>query len=410
MKQIIVSVPEALSRWHHILQSISRPVETIPYTEGIQRIIAAPLQAKHAYPPYRKSPFDGYALGNGFTGNTFTVVATIGAGEVYDEPVGPTEAVRLMTGCAVPDYCGTVVMQEQVDRQDNTITVTSPIKEGENIIPIGEECQAGAMIAPVGTVLTSGLLAAAVGLGCHTMTVYKKVTVLLLTSGHELLSAEMALTKGKIYNSNKVLLKQLLLREGIATVTHYHVSDEPDKLDYEKRRVQELSQDADMIISTGGVSVGLFDTMPDIYASLGATQLYTRLTMRPGSASYGGYLRRSSGQIVPILGLSGNPAAAFNAYYLLGRPILRYLAGRANVQPVTTTCRLCGDIPKKQNPVDRYIQGVFSFPHGIPTFTPNQVLTSSALLGLAQTNALAMIPKGAPPCRDGDTVTVLLLE
>lgn len=410
MNQIIVSVPEALSRWHHILQSISRPVETIPYTEGIHRILATPLRAKHAYPPYRKSPFDGYALGKGFTGTTFTVIATIGAGEVYDKPVGPTEAVRLMTGCAVPDYCGTVVMQEQVERHGNRITITSPIEEGENIIPIGEECQADTMIAPPGTVLTSGLLAAAVGLGCHTMTVYKKIKVLLLTSGHELLSAEMALTKGKIYNSNKVLLKQLLLQEGTATVTHYHVSDEPHKLDYEKKRVSELSQDADMIISTGGVSVGLFDTMPDIYAALGATQVYTRLTMRPGSASYGGYLTRANGQIVPILGLSGNPAAAFNAYHLLGRPIFRHLAGHSDITPVTTTCRMCGDIQKKGNPVDRYIQGIFSFSHGLPTFTPNQVLTSSALLGLAQTNALAMIPKGAPPCHDGDTVTVLLLE
>lgn len=408
MKQDIVSVPEALRRWHAILQDITPDVETISYKEGRGRVTARPLVAAHPYPPYRKSPFDGYALGKGFTGNTFTVVATIGAGDVYDEPVGPTEAVRLMTGCAVPDYCDTVVMQEHVDRHGNTITVTTPVTAGENIVPIGEECQAGAVIAPAGTVLTSGLLAVAVGLGCHELHVTKTICVLLLTSGHELLAPDMALSKGKIYNSNGVMLRNLLAKEGTVSVTHYHVSDAPDVLAKEKAAVADLAAKADMIISTGGVSVGLFDTMPDIYTSLGTTQLYDRITMRPGSASYGGYIRRNSGRIVPILGLSGNPSAAFNAYHLLAIPVLRHLTGVAKPDFPVATCRMVGGV-HKENPVDRYIQGVFSFIDGQPTFTPNEVLTSSALLGISHTNALAMIPKGAPPSLDGDAVQVLLL-
>lgn len=408
MKQVTVSVPEAQCLWRLTLQSIRPAVETISYADGLGRITAAPLVATQPYPPYRKSPFDGYALGRGFTDRTFTVIATIGAGEVYDEPVRPDEAVRLMTGCAVPDDCATVVMQEHVTRDGDTLTVTIPVQAGENIIPIGEECQTGTVLAPPGTVLTSGLLAGAVGLGCHQILVYQLLRVLLLTSGHELIAPHMPLTKGKIYNSNGVMLRNLIASERTATVTHYHVSDAPERLDAETAAVQQLSQNADLIISTGGVSVGLYDTMPDMYAALGATQLYNRIAMRPGSASYGGYIRRENDRIVPILGLSGNPSAAFNAYHLLALPVLRRLSGiKKPVLPVAT-CRLQGDV-KKQNPVDRYVQGRISFIDGKPLFTPNQVLTSSALLGLGYTNGLAMIPKGTPPCRDGDSVQVLIL-
>lgn len=409
MKQVVVSAPEARRLWRVTLQDLTPAVEEISYADGLGRITAAPIVAAQPYPPYRKSPFDGYALGRGFTGQTFTVVATIGAGEIYDEPVGPNEAVRLMTGCAVPDYCDTIVMQEHVDRHGDTITVTKPVLPGENIVPIGEECQAGDVIAPAGTVLTSGLVAVAVGLGCHQLLVTKKIRVLLLTSGHELTAPYTPLTKGKIYNSNGVMLRNFLTQAGTAVVTHYHVSDAPAVLDREKKAVAALAADADLIISTGGVSVGLFDTMPDIYASLGATQLYNRITMRPGSASYGGYIRRKTGQIVPILGLSGNPSAAFNAYHLLALPVLRRLSGIPAPACPVATCRMRGGVPK-QNPVDRYVQGVFAFRDGEATFTPNEVLTSSALIGLSHTNALAMLPKGAPPCRDGDFVQALLLR
>ena len=408
MKQVIVTLAEAQTRWHETLQLHTLHTDSTPYTEALGSITAAPITAATPYPPYHKSPFDGYALGRGSTGQTFRVIATIGAGEIYDSPVAPDEAVRLMTGCAVPDYCDTVIMQEQVERHGETMTVTVPITHGANIVPVGEECPAGQEIAPAGSVLTSGLLAVAVGLGTSTFTVYPKVRVLLLTSGHEVIAPGEDLTKGKIYNSNGIFLQSLLTKEGTATVTHYHVSDEASKLAAEIQTVKALAATADMIISTGGVSVGLFDTMPVIYEALGATMLYNRISMRPGSASYGGYVQRAGGQIVPILGLSGNPSAAFNAYHLLAVPVLHRLSGRKDTAYPVVNCRMIGGV-HKENPVDRFIQGRLIYDHGEATFTPNQVITSSALLGLAQTNGLAMIPKGAQPCLAGDTVQVLAL-
>ena len=118
-----------------------------------------------------------------------------------------------------------------------------------------------------------------------------------------------------------------LLEAQGAAVTFYHVSDAPECLDAETEKVRALSRDADLIISTGGVSVGLYDTMPQIYERLGSVQLYNRITMRPGSASYDGVIQRDGVTRTIVLGLSGNPSAAFNAFQLLAIPILRQVNG-----------------------------------------------------------------------------------
>lgn len=211
---------------------------------------------------------------------------------------------------------------------------------------------------------------------------------------------------GQIYNSNAYLFQPLLEQYG-AEVTFYHVSDGPDQLSDEMAAVRRLARDKDLIVSTGGVSVGLYDTMPQIYQSLGAVQLYDRITMRPGSASYGGVIE-TDGRRTLILGLSGNPSASFNAFHLLAVPILRRLNGERNSEFPVITCHL-GDAIHKKNPVDRFVQGRLTYEQGQPIFTPNTTLTSSALLGLAHTNALAYIKKGTPPLPKGAPIEVIFL-
>ena len=402
----IVTITEARRRLHGALSSYQKEIEEVSTEDAVGRITAKDITAAHPYPPYRKSPFDGYALCS-HEKKTYDVIATIGAGIVYKGPVRPGQAIRLMTGCAVPDDCDTVIPQEYTVRQANRLEVTESIPPGSNIIPIGEECLEGAVIISKGTKLTAGAVSAAVGMGNIKFPVFSTPRVLFLTSGRELVLPGKKRHDGQIYNSNAYLFRPLLEAQG-AAVTFYHVSDGPDRLDDETEQVRRLSHDADLIISTGGVSVGLYDTMPKIYESLGAAQLYNRITMRPGSASYGGVIKKEDSKLTMILGLSGNPSAAFNAFELLAIPLLRQLNGEKNHDYPTITCRLSHAI-HKENPVDRFVQGQISFENGQAVFTPNTTLTSSALLGLARVNALGCIKKGTPPLPEGAPITAMLL-
>lgn len=404
-----LTLAEAAALWRGVLAHTTHTIEYVPPDTAWDRIAAADICAAHPYPPYRKSPFDGYALCLNGKERSYEVVATIGAGDHYDEPVLPGQAVRLMTGCAVPHGCQAVVMQESVLRRGNTIELTTIPQPGDNIIPIGEECQSGGVLLPQGTYLTGGAVSVAVAMGNTAIPVYKDVRVLLVTSGRELVMAGEERQYGQIYNSNAYLFQQLLRDEGIRSVAFCHVSDAPERLASEIKRVRELAADADLILSTGGVSVGLYDTMPQLFQHLGARELYRRIAMRPGSASYGGLIERKGGNAVPVLGLSGNPSAAFNAFHLLAVPVLRQLRGEEHGDFPVVSCRLNGNLTK-ENPVDRFIQGRLSVAQGRPVFTPNHVVTSSALLGLKATNALALRPKHSPPLTEGEEVPVLLLR
>ena len=402
----IVTITEARRRLRGALSSSQKEIETVSPETAVGRITAKDMTAAHPYPPYRKSPFDGYAICS-HDQKTYDVVATIGAGLVYDGPVLPGQAVRLMTGCAVPDDCDTVIPQEYTVLQNNRIKVTESIPHGSNIIPVGEECREGAVIIPKGTKLTAGAVSAAVGMGNATFPVFAKTKILFLTSGRELVLPGQKRHDGQIYNSNAYLFRPLLEAQG-AAVTFYHVSDAPECLDAETEKIRALSRDADLIISTGGVSVGLYDTMPQIYERIGSVRLYNRITMRPGSASYGGVIQRDTGKQTMVLGLSGNPSAAFNAFVLLALPIVRQINGEKNRDLPIVTCRLSHAI-HKENPVDRFVQGHISFEDGKAVFTPNTTLTSSALLGLAHVNALGCIKKGTPPLPEGAPIDAILL-
>ena len=298
-------------------------------------------------------------------------------------------------------------MQEQVvgsGEPGTTITIQGKYKCGDHIIPQGEECSAGTIVIPRGTEVTSTVQTVLTGLGLTEVAVNAMPRVLVLTSGHEVIEPGESLTAGKIYNSNRAMICGLLEDLGFRKITHYHVSDAPEELESEINHVLQLSEDADIIISSGGVSVGLFDTMPLIYEKLGAKSIYARIQMRPGAASYGAVTPK--GQI--IFGLSGNPGAAFNGWHLIVAPTLKRYKGLANWTTPVVACVMDSEIFKR-NAFDRYVQGKVIFSGGVPRFVANRHFNSSSMLGLYTVNALACIPRGIHEVRPGDTFDVYLL-
>ena len=307
----VVTVEEALQLWEKALDTQVYKVEMIDVKSAKGYVLAEDIVAPTDVPAFSKSAMDGYAIAFSSDCNEYIVDGVIGAGVVWEQPVALGHAVRIMTGAPIPDTCDTVIMQEQVvgsGKPGTTITIQGKYKCGDHIIPQGEECSAGTIVIPRGTEVTSTVQTVLTGLGLTEIAVNAMPRVLVLTSGHEVIEPGESLTAGKIYNSNRAMICGLLEDLGFHKITHYHVSDAPEELESEINHVLQLSEDADIIISSGGVSVGLFDTMPLIYEKLGAKSIYARIQMRPGAASYGAVTPK--GQI--IFGLSGNPGAAFN--------------------------------------------------------------------------------------------------
>ncbi|WP_295789544.1 molybdopterin molybdotransferase MoeA [uncultured Veillonella sp.] len=404
-----ITVDECQQIWREKLSHRQlQAVEYIPISEALGRVLGEDIVAKTDMPPFRKSPYDGYVIAYSEGQQRFKVVGLIGAGETYDAPVKSDEAVRIMTGAPIPEGCDTMIMQERCDVEGGYIVVRGEIKQGDNIVPQGEECATGDVIIKAGAPLDAGAIAVAAGLGYATIAVYKPLTVLVLTSGREVVALDKPLGAGQIYNSNQFMLTNLLASYGFSIVKTYHVSDDPALLDSEIETVRSLSEDVDVIMSTGGVSVGLFDSMPAIYKALGAEELYTRMLMRPGAASFGGLIQKDTHYTL-CFGLSGNPTAAYNGFHLLALPILKLCQGYSVCDTLIVPIRLGSTIHKK-NPFDRYVQGVITYDEKGAQFTPNRVFTSSALLGLAQANGLAKLDQGKHSYEAGETVPVMILK
>ena len=404
---IVVTVEKALRLWDEALQTKVHKVETIDVKNAKGYVLAEDIVAPTDVPAFPKSAMDGYAISYEESRTEYIVDGIIGAGVVWDKPVEAGHAVRIMTGAPIPTTCDTVIMQEQVvgsGEPGTTITIQGKYKCGDHIIPQGEECFAGTIVIPRGTEVTSTVQTILTGLGLTKVTVNAMPRVLVLTSGHEVIEPGESLTPSKIYNSNRAMICGLLDDLGFHKITHYHVSDAPEDLESEINHVLALGAEADIIISSGGVSVGLFDTMPLIYEKLGAQALYTRIQMRPGAASYGAVTPK--GQI--IFGLSGNPGAAFNGWHLLVAPILKRYKGLANWTTPMVACEMDSEIFKR-NAFDRYVQGKVIFGSGKPRFVANRHFNSSSMLGLYTVNALACIPRGIHEVRPGDTFNVYLL-
>lgn len=441
MKDAGITVQAARESLLRAIKNENIGEETVPLDQAAGRILAESIRSAFAMPPFSRSAMDGFALQAGSLGASeqmLNIVGTIGAGERYARLVGPGEAVRIMTGAEIPAGCDTVVPQEQCTWNNSSVLIHGGVVKGANVIAAGEECAAGTALLKAGQVLDGPSLAVIAGTGVGTVRVYRRLRILLLTSGRELIMPGKPLPPGKIYNSNQFLLRPLIQAQGCEVVHACHVSDGPEEFGVEISKVEKLITDLsiDVVISTGGVSVGDYDVMPQLFERLGAKTLYRRLIMRPGAASYGG-VGSASKQVlegsksergetehgetehdetdnyrrVLYLGLSGNPAAAFHAFWLLAAPVLRRWQGRTDWEPRILRCRL-GEPVDKHNPVDRYIDGFIRQDEGRElTFYPLTAASAgSALLILPQSRALACLPQGSTGWHKGAELEAMILE
>lgn len=299
--------------------------ETVRLAECDGRVLAQDLVSTLDLPPWPNSAMDGYALRVAdWAGEPLPVSQRIFAGNA-PEPLAPGTCARIFTGAPVPEGADCVEMQENaIIHGDERVSFSEPLQAGQNIRPQGQETTVGELVLPAGTRLGPIELGLAASLGFDRLEVVRRVRVAVLSTGDELIEPGLPLGPGQIYNSNRRVLCSWLTRMGCEVIDAGIL---PDDLEQTRTRLAELGS-VDLILSTGGVSVGEADFLGVALREEGELALW-KLAIKPGKPLTFGHFRG-----VPVIGLPGNPASTLVTFALLARPYLLRRQGVEDVQPL----------------------------------------------------------------------------
>ncbi|WP_099157894.1 gephyrin-like molybdotransferase Glp [Virgibacillus ndiopensis] len=387
-------------------------VENVPINECDSRRIAEPIIAKHPIPPFNKSPYDGFALRSVDTEQAslhnpveFEVIEHTGAGFVPTKKLQKGQATRIMTGAQIPEGADCVAMFEicQTYERDNKnyMTIKRTMKKGQNIIDKGSEVALDETLIEAGTYINPGVKALLATFGYSEVPVAKKPVVGVIATGTELLDVHEELQPGKIRNSNAYMITSQIKRAGGKVIYFGKLADEFDS-SYDT--IEKALHEVDILITTGGVSVGDFDLMPAIYEKLGADVLFNKVAMRPGSVTT---VAVRGEQL--LFGLSGNPSACYVGFELFVRPIIHRLLYSEKPFLKCIDATLLEEFPKP-NPFTRFVRSYLEFERGKVCVRLAGMDKSNVVTSLAHTNGLMVLPGGTRGYKSGADVEVLLLN
>ncbi len=382
-----------------------RKMEHLPLLHARDRILAEDIYASFSNPPFDRAPIDGYACraadlcgASREAPATLSVVEEIDAGGWSARHIQPGEAVRIMTGAAIPAGCDCCVRQESTDYGEKTVQIFEAVPPHGNYCDAGEDFAAGTCMLQAGEKLGFVELGLLASMGLSEVPVYALPSIALFTTGNECSAPGEHLAPGKIYNSNFVLLCARLAELGLAPFRAAHLPDAPQAVADAIR--EAITAGADLIITTGGVSVGKKDILHEALPLIHAEKLFWRVKLKPGTPTI-----FSLCQNVPIVSLSGNPFGALANLELLVRPMLAKLTRDASLFLQKTTGILQTDFPKK-SPGRRFLRARYE--DGC-VYLPEGLHSSGVLASMQGCNCLVDIPAGSGALRAGEPVNVWML-
>ncbi|WP_434659590.1 molybdopterin molybdotransferase MoeA [Klebsiella sp. MISC125] len=320
--------------------------ETVPLLQAFSRVTAHDLVSPLDVPGFDNSAMDGYAvrLAELTDGAVLPVAGKAFAGQPFNDVWPAGTCIRIMTGAPVPEGCDAVVMQEQTEQTDGGVRFIAPVKSGQNIRRRGEDIANGAVVFPAGTRLTVAELPVLASLGIAEVEVIRKVRVAVFSTGDELQLPGQPLADGQIYDTNRLAVHLMLQGLGCEVVNLGIIPDDPAKL---REVFIQADQQADVVISSGGVSVGEADYTKEILEELGEIGFW-KLAIKPGKPFAFGKLNHSW-----FCGLPGNPVSAALTFYQLVQPLLAKLSGNVGqTQPMRLRVRAASRLKKSPGRLD----------------------------------------------------------
>jgi len=393
--------------------SQTTPLETVALAQALDRVLGETVTSPLDFPHWDNSAMDGYAVRHGdvYTASaeapvTLAVVAEIPAGHPPQITLQPGQAARILTGAMVPPGADTIVIQEVTTRQGDQVTITAAPQPQQFVRHRGAFYRAGTPLLPAGTLLGAPELAVLAAAQCPQVPVYRRPQVAILSTGSELVPPDQPLKPGQIVDSNAYALAALVQQTGAIPVPLGIVPDQPDAL---RSTIATALIQADVVISSGGVSVGDYDYVDRILAEVGATLHLRAVAVKPGKPLTVATAPSTLGSTL-YFGLPGNPVSALVSFWRFVAPALRKLAGRAAGWSPLFLPAVTDQALQSGGQRETYLWGhLHPTTEGLRFRLAGGGHSSGNLVNLAGTTALAVVPVGTTAVAAGSPVRVMLL-
>jgi molybdopterin molybdotransferase len=373
--------------------SSNMPVQKIPVHKALGYVLAEPLYSPIDMPPFRQSAMDGYAFIHSEK-HQYDVIGLSQAGDHLNVKLKENEAVRIFTGAFVPDNADTVIMQEHVMANDRSILITNMPVQFANVRAKGEQIGKEDLVFDANTLITPAAIGFLACLGITEIDVYKKPKVAILVTGNELIKPGKKLSKGKIYESNSVMLQAALQTIGINKTKVYKVKD---NLKATKKAVKEIVKQYDIVLISGGISVGDYDFVKEALLENGVEELFYKINQKPGKPMFFGSKKETL-----VFALPGNPASSLTNFYVYVYPAIKNKMGFSETH--------LPKLSRKLNEGVTNTTGKTLFLKALYDETRVTVLDgqSSAMLNtFAIANSLLIVPYDVETLKKGELVTLL---
>jgi molybdopterin molybdotransferase len=398
----LIAIDQALA--HVLAQTRALPAQTVTIDQALHRVLAADIRAAGDVPPFPCSAMDGYALLAGPAGRRLRIVGESRAGVPSGRVLSDGEAIRVSTGAAIPPGADAVIPQEDVDLDDgagDVIVTSQDSPAGAHVRGAGEDMQAGTTVLRAGLRLGPLQLGAAVAAGAGTVQAASRPRVAVLCTGDELRAPGEPLGPGEIHNSNAPMLTGLSLDAGAETGPAGRL---PDDRQATIDGIGTAIDASDVVIITGGVSVGPHDHVKPALSALGVRELFWSVALQPGKPTWFGV----AGDGTLVFGLPGNPVSAVVTFSLFVAPALAALQGAPAPAPPSPTAGLLTQLPRNPRREQAVRVSLGDGPAGV-TARPTGAQGSHILSSLLAADALGMIPMGEGVVAAGDEITLRAL-
>lgn len=364
-------------------------------SESLNYVLYEDITSPINMPPFRQSAMDGYAV-NLHKELTYTLIGEVKAGDNHHPILNKGDAIRIFTGAPVPDTANAVIMQEQVSVNNTILTTESPVTLNKNIRPLGEQVSKNQMALKKGVLLTPAAIAFITSLGITNIMVYKKPSVAIVVTGSELVKAGNPLIYGQIYESNTIMLTSTLKALGYQDITVHKVSD-----DYAKTvsLLNQVITNHDMVLVSGGISVGDYDFVGKALQEIGVEQLFYKVKQKPGKPLFFGKKEDSV-----VFALPGNPAAALSCFYIYVYPALQKMSGHISFSLTKTKAKSLSNFIKRGDR-PQFLKAIYQ--NDKVEILDGQ--NSSMLHTFALANAMVYVPEAINMIEIDDMVEVILL-